>query len=197
MPPDSYQNLSDEALAELVVKDAHALVTLIRRYESRLLIYIRRISGFSYEDAEDILQESFMDAYRNISAFDPNLKFSSWIYRIAHNRTISAYRKRKKAMGDVSIDDDDEGFKRLLAANSDSSSLAENSLTKQTINKILSTLPERDRTVLILAYIEEKTYDEIGDILKAPSGTVATWIHRAKKRFQTEAEKMELANKIL
>jgi len=197
MPPESYQNLSDEALAEMVLKDAHALVTLIRRYESRLLIYIRRISGFSYEDAEDILQESFMDAYRNISAFDPSLKFSSWIYRIAHNRTISAYRKKKKAMGDVSIDDDDEGFMRLLAAQSDSSNLAEQSLTKQMVNKILSTLPERDRTVLVLAYIEEKTYDEIGDILKAPAGTVATWIHRAKKKFHKETGKTEYIKKTI
>lgn len=197
MPPENYTNLSDEALAKLVLEDPHALVTLIRRYESRLLLYIRRISGFSHEDAEDILQESFLDAYKHIADFDASLKFSSWIYRIAHNRTISEYRKRKKSLGDVSIDNDDEGMYRLLAANLDSSTQTEQNLTQNVVNKILAALPDRDRTVLVLAYIEEKTYDEIGDILKAPAGTIATWIHRAKKKFQQEASKYEIASQTI
>ncbi len=191
MAPADYQNKTDEVLAELVLKDPNALVVLIRRYESRLLSYIRRISGSSIEDAEDILQEAFMDAYKNIAKFDTSLKFSSWIYRIVHNRTISAYRKKKKEMGDLSIDDDDDSFKRILSAGDDTARLADMNLTSEVVKKVLQELPERDRTVLILAYMEEKTYDEISDILRAPPGTVATWIRRAKQKFQKAAEQYE------
>lgn len=197
MAPAEYQNKTDEELAQLVLADANALVVLIRRYESRLLSYIRRISGTSHEDAEDILQEAFMDAYKNIAKFDPSLKFSSWIYRIVHNRTISAYRKKKKEMGDLSIDDEDDGFKRMLSAEHDTSRLAEMNLTAEAVKKIMKNLPERDRTVLVLAYMEEKTYDEISDILRAPPGTVATWIRRAKQKFQKHAEKLEPAIKTI
>lgn len=188
MAPAEYQNKTDEELAQIILDDANALVVLIRRYESRLLSYIRRISGSSHEDAEDILQEAFMDAYKNIARFDPSLKFSSWIYRIVHNRTISAYRKKKKEMDDFSMDDEDDGFKRMLSADDDTARLADMKLTAEAVNIIMSELPERDRTVLILAYMEEKTYDEISDILKAPPGTVATWIRRAKQKFVKCAE---------
>jgi len=187
MAPTEYQNKTDEELAQSVLSDANALVVLIRRYESRLLSYIRRISGSSIEDAEDILQESFMDAYKHIANFDPSLKFSSWIYRIVHNRTISAYRKKKKELGDMSIDADDDAFKRMMAANDDTARLADQNLTAETVKKIMKDMSERDRTVLILAYMEEKTYDEISDILRAPPGTVATWIRRAKQKFQKAA----------
>jgi RNA polymerase sigma-70 factor (ECF subfamily) len=197
MAPAEYQNKTDEELAQSVLTDANALVVLIRRYESRLLSYIRRISGSSVEDAEDILQEAFMDAYKHIANFDPSLKFSSWIYRIVHNRTISAYRKKKKEMGDFSIDNEDDGFARILSAKDDTSRLADQSLTADVVRKIMKELPERDRTVLILAYMEEKTYDEISDILRAPPGTVATWIRRAKQKFQKEAGKFELAKKTI
>ena len=197
MAPVEYQNKTDEEIAQTVLTDANALVVLIRRYETRLLSYIRRISGSSIEDAEDILQEAFMDAYKNIAKFDPSLKFSSWIYRIVHNRTISAYRKKKKEMGDLSMDNEDDGFARILSAKDDTSRLADQSLTADMVKKIMNDLPERDRTVLILAYMEEKTYDEISDILRAPPGTVATWIRRAKQKFQKAAEKLEPAIKTI
>ncbi len=196
MNADLYQNKTDEELAQMVLADAQAFVQLIRRYEPRLLAYIRRISGFSLEDAEDILQESFMDAYKNIAVFNPTLKFSSWIYRIVHNRTISTYRKKKKEMGDFSIDDEDEGLARILSAKDDATKLADQSLTAEAVKKILHELPERDRTVLILAYMEEKTYDEISDILRAPAGTVATWIRRAKIKFQKSADNRKISTNI-
>ncbi len=189
MNTDLYIDKTDEELTQMVLTDAQAFVQLIRRYESRLLAYIRRISGFSIEDAEDILQESFMDAYRNIATFNSSLKFSSWIYRIVHNRTISVYRKRRKEMGDFSIDDENEGLSRILSARDDTSKLADQFLTTELIKKILRNLSERDRTVLILAYMEEKTYDEISDILRVPAGTVATWIRRAKIKFKKEMDK--------
>ncbi len=187
MRPEELQTRKDEELVALAASSDHqALLVLIRRYEPRLLAYIRRIGGVSIEDAEDILQDAFLDAYRHLSEFDMNLKFSSWMYRIVHNRTISAYRKRKRSMGDVSLDDADAAYGRLLAADLDAARLAEQSLTSDAVKGALDKMAERDRAVLVLAYMEDKTYEEIGDILRAPQGTVATWIHRAKKKFASQ-----------
>lgn len=183
MPLVDYQNKTDEELASIVPTDHRAFVPLVRRYESKLLAYVRRISGFQTEDAEDILQDAFMDAYRHISNFDPHLKFSSWIYRIVHNRTISAYRKHKSSFNDKSIDDEDMGFERLLAAKEDSQNLVESSLNSKVIKQILDKLPSRDKEVLVLAYLEEKSYEEMSDILQAPIGTIGTWIRRARMKF--------------
>ncbi len=183
MKPEELQTQTDEELVATALQNQQALLVLIRRYEPRLLAYIRRISGVSVEDAEDILQDSFVDAYRHLAEFDKSLKFSSWIYRIVHNRTVSAYRKRKKALGDMSLDDADVAFGRLLSSDLDTMRQTEKSLTAEKVRKILDGLPERDRAVLVLAYLEDKSYEEIGDILRSPQGTVATWIHRAKKKF--------------
>jgi len=167
----------------MCASDPHAFVPLVRRYEGRLLAYIRRISGFRKEDAEDVLQEAFLDAYRHITDFDTSLKFSSWIYRIVHNRTISVYRKLRNRLSDVSIDDEDMGFERLLAGHDQAHHGVEGIMTAQAVRKILDKLPERDRQVLVLSYLEERSYEEIGDILRAPLGTIGTWIRRAKAKF--------------
>jgi RNA polymerase sigma-70 factor (ECF subfamily) len=187
MVSDAYQDKTDEQLAFLAATDPHAFVPLVRRYEARLLAYIRRISGFQKEDAEDVLQEAFLDAYRHIADFDTNLKFSSWVYRIVHNRTISTFRKKRARLNDVSINDEDMGFDRLLISKENGQDLVEKALTGTAVRRILDALPERDREVLVLAYMEEKSYEEISDILRAPLGTVGTWIRRAKAKFSKAA----------
>ena len=178
-----FLSLTDEELAGLTLKNPHAYTEIIRRYESRLLGYVRRISSVSVEDAEDILQEAFLDAYKNITRFDTSLKFSSWIYRIVHNKTISSYRKFKKQQNDVSLDDDLNYYHHFVAK-MDIVADIDKKITSQEIHKLLNKLNERDREVLLLYFIEEKTYQEIGDILQAPVNTVATWIRRAKERFK-------------
>ena len=196
MPPEAYENQTDEALAAAVTQNAHAFVVLIRRYESRLLSYVRRLGGLTHEDGEDVLQEAFMDAYRHIAEFDPSLKFSSWMYRIAHNRTVSALRKRHRAANDVSIHDEDAGLERILASDMRTDRGAESKLTSDAVRRVLDTLPERDRAVLLLAYAEEKSYQEISDILRAPMGTVATWIRRAKQKFENAASALPLSHEV-
>jgi len=196
MSPEAYEAQTDEALTAAVTQDAHAFVVLIRRYESRLLSYVRRLGGLTREDGEDVLQEAFMDAYRHIAEFDPSLKFSSWMYRIAHNRTVSALRKRHRAANDVSIHDEDVGLERILASDMRTDRGAESKLTSDAVRRVLDTLPERDRAVLLLAYAEERSYQEISDILRAPMGTIATWIRRAKQKFENAASAFPLSHEV-
>ena len=91
----AYDDKTDEELVKLALQKQEHFVYLINRYQHKLLRYIKRISNFSVEETEDILQEVFIKVYRNLEGFDQSLKFSSWIYRIAHNQTISHFRKSR------------------------------------------------------------------------------------------------------
>lgn len=178
-------HLKDEELARLVLKDKEAFLCLMERYEAKLLRYIRRISAVSTEEAEDVLQEVFLSAYLHIADVDPALSFSSWIYRIAHNRTVSAYRKRAARPQEVPLDGcEDEGDALQLVADADVPLEADRALLRRQVHATLATLPLSQREVLELFYLEGKNYREIGDILRKPSGTVATLLHRAKRAFR-------------
>jgi len=87
-------SLVDCELVRLSLENADFFAQIVQKYEKPLLRYLLRISNVSLEEAEDLLQEIFIKVYQNLWDFDESLKFSSWIYRIAHNETISAWRKK-------------------------------------------------------------------------------------------------------
>lgn len=105
---------TDKELLRLSLSDKEAFLPLMRRYEKRLFRYILRISSFSREEAQDILQEVFIAIYRNLNNFDDKLSFSSWAYRIAHNKTISKYRYKKARPETVNIEKTDLSKVNLL-----------------------------------------------------------------------------------
>ena len=169
-----FDDKTDEELVILTLKDKENFVYLIRRYEDKLLRYIKRISGA--DDAEDILQNSFIKAYENLNSFNTSLKFSSWIYRICHNEVINNYRKKKARPKTIAF----EGLENLVFDNI--------SIDVYNLSKILKDIDIKYREVLVLRYIEEKDYKEISDILKKPMGTVSTLLNRAKKQLKQRYE---------
>jgi len=88
-------NLPDETLAQNALQDMQYFEILIERYQGKLKHYVLRISHFSEMEAEEILQEVFIKVWKNLNDFDQNMKFSTWIYQITHNTTISQWRKAK------------------------------------------------------------------------------------------------------
>ncbi|MDD3662443.1 MAG: RNA polymerase sigma factor [Candidatus Pacebacteria bacterium] len=179
-------NKSDIDLVKEALIDADWFFCLSKRYEEKLLRYIQRISKFSREDTEDVLQEVLIKTYYNLNDFDPSLKFSSWIYRIAHNQTVSEIRKRVVRPTVYLEDKDLEGLKDLF----DIEKEIDISYEKKKIEKALSLLSEKYREVLILRFLEEKEYLEIADILKKPVSTIGNLIARGKKLFKVEYEKL-------
>ena len=181
-----YEDLSDEKLAELSTDSEQAFYVLIKRYEKKIFAYISRSTGGMPEQSEDILQETFLKVYKNLNAFDNSLKFSSWLYRIAHNEIVSFYRKNKKEKLTVSMETTlfSDG---LPAVFNDTVDISETIISDEKmlkIKEILFTLPPKYRDIIMLRYLEEKDYTEISDILKIPMGTVATQINRAKKKLK-------------
>ncbi|MFH1287049.1 MAG: RNA polymerase sigma factor [Candidatus Magasanikbacteria bacterium] len=183
-------NLTDEQLVEKVRGNAEAFVYIINRYTDRLFRYIRRMTNVEKEEAEDILQETFIKTYIHINDFDNSLKFSSWIYRIARNQVISDWRKRKIRPQSDSTEHDD----KLLNIGSELNLEEEvdRDIFEQHIREVLNHLDKKYKDVLILRFLEEKNYKEISDILKKPEGTVATLLNRAKKQCKRIIEKKSI-----
>jgi len=182
---------TDSQLVSLTLKNQDYFLCIIKRYEDKLLRYIRRISGLSREDAEDVLQNVFIKVYRNLNSYNQDLKFSSWIYRIAHNQVISEFRK-KKARPELLSSKESELIFEFIESDLNTEKEVELKLLKKDINKVLNRLEEKYREVLVLNFLEEKSYQEISDILKKPIGTVATLISRAKNAFKKEISKQDI-----
>ncbi|PIT90324.1 MAG: RNA polymerase subunit sigma [Candidatus Komeilibacteria bacterium CG10_big_fil_rev_8_21_14_0_10_41_13] len=174
---------TDQELVALAIKRTDDFKYLIDRYEAKLLRYIRRLSNFSSEDSEDLLQEIFIKVYQNLNSFDDSLKFSSWIYRIAHNQIISQYRKTKSKCKDLEIKAD-ETLVNNLASEFDLKEMIDQKLTSEKLFKLINNLDKKYKEVLILRFFEDKDYREISDILQKPAGTVAALINRAKKQLK-------------
>lgn len=180
----SMRDISDEKLVGLSLGDDKYYGELVDRYEGRLQKYIVRFINCGIEDAQDIVQETFIKAYRNLNNFNPDLKFSSWIYRIAHNEAVNYFRQAKShkaiAMEDFKLEVFPSGqdLERELGEKMERSMLLD----------ALSRLDTKYKEVLVLRYMEEKDYMEISDILKKPVGTVSSLISRAKKLLIEEVK---------
>ena len=170
--------LTDEILAERLRTDTQFLGEIIERYETKLTLFIRRKSSASIDDAKDILQNVFIKVYKNINDFDTTLTFSSWIYRITRNEMIDWYRKEKRKPH-VSL----EGSEMMLETIASESNVAESvakAHSAEDIKALIETLPDKYREIVLLRYFEDKSYDEIADILTLPPGTVAVRLNRVK-----------------
>ncbi len=183
------QEKTDEELVSLTLEDQNAFLYLVNRYEAKLFSYILKISNLDSVEAEDVLQDVFIKVYKNLNAFDADLKFSSWIYRITHNEVISNFRKKKARPEKILTNPEDDVMERIadeldIERQIDLKTIGEN------IYKILNEMEEKYKEVLILKFLEEKDYKEISDILKKPMGTVATLINRAKKQFKEKVKEL-------
>ncbi len=190
-PAEAGEDKTDEEIVKLSLADQEYFLHIIKRYKLKLHRYVLRISNIDPEEAEDILQEVFMKVYQNLNDFDDSLKFSSWIYRITHNQVISNFRKLKARPQKSNFDIDDDVIKNI------SSGL---NLTKDIDAKILHTsviqvldkMKVGYKEVLVLKFLEEKSYNEISDIIKKPMGTVGSLMNRAKKEFKEEFSKQDI-----
>jgi len=177
------QNKTDKELVKLTLNDPEWYGCLMQRYEAKLSRYIYRISSSSQEDIEDLLQETFLTVYRNLNDFDHKLKFSSWIYRITHNKVISHYRKSKARAQLISGEEGDK-FLSMIKDDQEVDQIVNDKITGEVLAKLFRKIDVKYKEVLVLRYLEEKDYHEISDILKKPVGTVGTLLSRAKNSLK-------------
>jgi RNA polymerase sigma-70 factor (ECF subfamily) len=185
MPHSGYamhNELTDEQLALQVQQGKQAaFVLLYDHFQPKILQYGRRFL-YKYEDVEDAAQEVFIKAYTNIQSYDITRKFSTWIYRVAHNTFIDIIRKKGKEP--VSFLD----FDTLVSLPvREKKGLEEKIMIKmetEEVQKLVAGLPVKYREVLVLFYYEEKDYMEIAEILHIPTATVGVRLRRARFMVQ-------------
>jgi len=174
--------LTDEELIVFVREEnKNAYSFIIDRYHNKIWAYIYRLIN-DPNDTDDLVQQTFINIYTNINSFNPKKRFSPWIYRIAHNLSVN-YLKKKKSK--ISIDRNEDIVKKLFSKED----LFNEVFKKEEyvkINKLLNELPEKYKTPLILRFAEEKSYEEISEILRIPKNTVGTFINRAEKILRKE-----------
>ena len=166
------EQLSDEIIVEQVRSvDQELYVLLVERYQHKLLRYAQSLIKDEYK-AVDVVQESFIKAFINLKGFDTKKKFSSWIYRIVHNEAMNSVKRHHR---EISLPEDFE-----FASSEDIEAAFEQQEIVTKVQAHLEKLPLIYAEPLALRYLEEKSYEEISDILHLPMGTVATRINRAK-----------------
>lgn len=178
------KNISDENLIDLIIKNKNFFVEVINRYEKKILRYVFYLTG-NKQDAEDITQEVFIKVYINLLGFNKKLKFSSWIFRIAHNEAINFLKKKK-----INLNFDEKVYQLK-----DEKEIEDDWLKEDLANKVkscLEQLPILYREVIDLYYFEEMSYEQIADVLKIPSGTVAIRLSRAKKILKQLCQKQKI-----
>jgi RNA polymerase sigma-70 factor (ECF subfamily) len=183
--------MSDNELVMLVKKNPESYKEISARYQGKLFAYLYRLIG-DKDEAEDLLQNVFIKAYRNLDSYDTNRKFSSWIYRIAHNEAVN-HIKRKSLKRFVSLDNVTNTKDKLDSASAEDNA-HESWIRKETgeeVDEAIKKLPLKYRQVLILRYYSDKSYEEISEILGRPVNTVGTLIKRAKSKLSVELDDLK------
>ena len=182
-------HISDEDIAKRVQQgEQEAFGLLVERYEEKLTRYGRKFLP-RHEDIEDIVQDVFLKTYKNIQSFDPEQKFSPWIYRVAHNEFVNDLRKSSYR---PLILPDFDTFISHHAYDDPAPRERERAEMRAMIDKGLDEISYKYREVLILHYLEELQYKEIADILQIPQGTVGIRLKRAKESLQKVYTKLDL-----
>ncbi|QDU79542.1 ECF RNA polymerase sigma-E factor [Polystyrenella longa] len=182
-------SVEDQQLIEQFLQgDADAFDQLILRYQDRLFNTLLRMFN-SEQDAQDAVQEAFVQVFQKLHTFQGKSQFYSWLCRIAINNVLTQKRKRKLATTSLEtakekagIEPDDHNRE------SHPSHQLETSENQSAIQRALNELADDQRTVIVLKEIEGLKYEEIAEIIDCPVGTVRSRIHRARSELRQKLQ---------
>jgi RNA polymerase sigma-70 factor (ECF subfamily) len=152
-----------------------------------LAAYRRKVFGLAYsflrsrEAAQDVAQEVFIRIWRALPAFDARASLSTWVYTIARNTSLTALRARREHISLTDVETQAEA--QLI----DESASAETSAANTALMRLVAQLPERQRQVVTLFYMQEQSHEEVAAMLAMPVGTVKTLLHRARAKLSSAA----------
>jgi RNA polymerase sigma-70 factor (ECF subfamily) len=183
----SQSPLSDAQLIAraTVADDRHAFAELVRRHQSSVRACLRKLTTGNHALADDLAQETFVLAWRNLKSFRQEARFSTWLYRIATNCWLGDARKRKEELlGDrveaVADGDDDAGSPddAVQVDHAGSASL------KLDLERAMRVLTDAERAAIVQCYHNDLTHEEAAYVLQCPVGTVKTHVLRGKQKLK-------------
>jgi RNA polymerase sigma-70 factor, ECF subfamily len=167
-------------VAEALAGSQSAFEQLVRRYQRPIVSLITRITG-DRALAEDLAQEAFVKAFRNLAAFDTTRRLSSWLFRIAHNTALDAIRRSRPPS--IPLDSSVSGESGAAPRAPTTPDPVERAALGRALSVALHRLRPHYRAAIALRYEEGLPFDEIGQIMSIPEVTARTYVHRARKEL--------------
>ena len=164
-------------------RQREAFECIVKEYSEQLYWQIRRLV-LSHDDANDILQNTFMKAWSNIEYFRGDAKMSTWLYRICLNECLNVLNKRRANL-QLSIDEADTELLNTL----ESDTYFDGDETQAVFLKAIKSLPEKQQMVFNLKYFKEMKYEDISEILGTSIGALKASYHHAVKKIESYLEK--------
>ena len=191
-PPAPILSVSDEDLmARAATDDTKAFTELVRRYQSRVIHLVSRLLNDRVV-SEDLAQEVFVRVHLHRRNYRTGSKFSTWLFTIAANLAKNEIRRRKRRKNWSSLDEMQETLKDGSLQFADPKANREVDLEREQLSGVvgeaIAGLPERYRIALMLRDLEGLAYEEIGQALKIPGGTVRSRINRARLMLKRKLE---------
>jgi RNA polymerase sigma-70 factor, ECF subfamily len=179
-------NDEEELIQSALAGKSSSFELLVTRYQDRLYTAMISVVG-STDEAEDVVQEAFIQAYLKLSTFQQNSRFYTWLYRIAFNFALA---KRRRHRGHLSLEEGRE------VSGSEPKSKIEAPETRMTrsedvdlVHQALSELSEDHRSILVLREMEDLAYEDIAEVLQISIGTVRSRLNRARLALKLQLEK--------
>lgn len=174
--------ISEELLVEQLKTEAtqkKAFELLVNTYKEKLYWQIRRIV-LDHDDTDDVLQNTFIKVFKNISGFKGDSKLYSWMYRIATNEALTFLKTKTKILGISDSDVQDSMLNKLQ-----SDVYFEGDYIQLQLQKAIATLPEKQKLVFNMKYYQELKYEEISEILETSVGALKASYHLATKKIES------------
>jgi RNA polymerase sigma factor (sigma-70 family) len=183
--PDSPVTDAQLIARALVADDRHAFAELVKRHQSTVRACLRKLTAGNHALADDLAQETFVLAWRNLKSFRQEARFSTWLYRIATNCWLADARKRKEELlGDRAqdvADGDADAMPHIDAMQADHERA---SSLKVDLERAMAVLSDAERAAIVQCYHNDLTHEEAAYVLNCPVGTVKTHVLRGKQKLK-------------
>lgn len=182
------QNIRELTDVELIAKAVRGredgFEELVRRYQRPITGYVFRMLG-NYESALDVSQEVFIKVYNSLERYSSEYKFSTWLYRIAHNAAIDHMRRNSVNQQSLETENADGAYQlQIESPNPSPEQDHERSEWRTEIDAVVKRLPGAYRELILLRHSQDLSYDEIADVTGLPLGTVKNRLFRAREMMR-------------
>lgn len=185
IPFDGIRKLNDgELIVSAINGRADGFEELVRRYQRPITSYVFRMLG-DYESALDVTQEVFIKVYNSLAKYSAEYKFSTWLYRIAHNAAVDHMRRNSVTPQSIETENADGTFQIQIESRGASPEQDhERSEWRTEIDAVVRCLPAAYRDLILLRHARDLSYDEIAEVTGLPLGTVKNRLFRAREMMR-------------
>jgi RNA polymerase sigma-70 factor, ECF subfamily len=182
---ENIKNLSDvELIAKAIRGREDGFEELVRRYQRPITAYVYRMLG-DYESSLDVTQEVFIKVYNSLDKYSSDYKFSTWLYRIAHNAAIDYMRRNSANLQSLETENEEGAYQlQLESPLLTPEQERERSEWRSEIEAVVKCLPAVYRELILLRHSQDLSYDEIAEVTNLPLGTVKNRLFRAREMMR-------------